>query len=138
MKKRIKHNLSKTTEYKSWTKMKERCYQKSSICFHNYGGRGIKVCDRWLGVEGFINFINDMGKKPSPKHTIDRINNNGDYSPDNCRWADKIMQARNTRQAYLYKGKSLADWGRELNVSKSTFHRHVHKYGYKESIKMHS
>lgn len=95
----IKHNLKKTSEYKSWECLRYRCNCKTSPDYKNYGGRGIKVCSRW---NNFINFYNDMGEKPEPKKnfSIDRINNDKGYSPENCRWVDKKTQARNTRKCH--------------------------------------
>lgn len=89
--------LSKTIEYSSYTNMIARCVSPRATGYHLYGGRGIKVCERWLGNDGFSNFINDMGPRPSVKHSIDRIDVNGDYEPDNCRWVDAFTQARNRR-----------------------------------------
>ena len=86
---------SKTPEYNVWSSMIRRCTIESDAAFDNYGGRGIKVCERWL--ENFNNFIEDMGKRPSDKHSIDRINNNGNYELTNCRWTDRMTQARNQR-----------------------------------------
>lgn len=84
-----------TSEYNIYRHMKARCYSKSNAKYPIYGGRGIKVCDRWL--ESFTNFLNDMGKKPSPIHSIDRINNDGNYEPTNCRWALPKEQSCNKR-----------------------------------------
>ena len=84
-------------EYKTWDGMRQRCLQPSCPLYKNYGGRGIKICDRWQGAHGFANFIEDMGPKPGSKYSIDRIDVNGDYEPSNCRWATYAQQACNKR-----------------------------------------
>lgn len=86
------HGWSGTSEYRSWQSMYRRCYATSNNRFNRYGERGIKVCERW---SDFSNFIADLGPKPTPKHTLDRINNDGDYEPVNCRWATYSEQACN-------------------------------------------
>lgn len=89
------HGLSKHWLYKRWAEMIFRCTNPKCDKFEFYGGRGIKVCDRWLG--GFEPFLEDMGAPPTRAHSIDRINNDGDYEPSNCRWATKVEQMKNRR-----------------------------------------
>jgi hypothetical protein len=85
----------KTPEYRAWFHIKDRCFNQKHRAFRNYGGRGITMCDRWR--DSFENFIADVGLRPSSEHSIDRINNNGNYEPGNCRWADIITQNNNKR-----------------------------------------
>lgn len=89
----LKHGLSNSKEYNCWRNMKQRCLNVNNTSWHRYGGRGIKICKRW--VNSFENFIKDMGSPPSVKHQIDRINNNGNYIPNNCRWVTLTENTRN-------------------------------------------
>lgn len=113
------HGLSMTREYRCWYGMKRRCLEINNPVYHNYGGRGVKICDRWLN--SFENFLSDMGNAPSLKHSLDRYPNvNGDYEPSNCRWATSVEQNNNKQKTVkiTYKGRtqSMKDWCRELNL----------------------
>lgn len=91
----ITHGKSCTQLYKTWTDMIGRCENTHRKCWPDYGGRGIKVCKRWRNT--FLAFLADVGERSSPLHSIDRINNDGNYEPGNVRWATKAQQANNTR-----------------------------------------
>lgn len=102
-----------TPEYRSWKAMLERCRNPNAPNYHLYGGRGISVCDRWIGAEGFSNFLSDMGPRAEGL-TLERIETDGNYEPSNCRWADAVDQAKNRRKTpeYTAQMKANLDAGR--------------------------
>lgn len=112
-----KHGGVGSGAYKSWATMKRRCLDTGFKDYPQYGGRGITVCERWL--QSFANFLADMGERPAGR-TLDRKNSNGDYEPDNCRWATRLTQAGNTGRNHLltYCGAThtLADWARITGI----------------------
>lgn len=121
-----------SSEYKSWEAMRGRCLNPRHKKFSYYGGRGIKVCDRW---DDFQKFLDDMGPKPSPKHSIDRIDVNGDYEPENCRWADKKTQENNRRnnRKVCFRGQLLtaAEIAGMTGINYNTLRKRI-KLGYSE------
>lgn len=123
--------LSLTPELQAWRSMIGRCYNPNCAGFENYGGRGITVCERWLGADGHEHFLADMGVKPSPKHSLDRINNGGNYEPSNCRWALRAEQARNTRKTRMisFSGKTmcLMDWAAATGLSHSIIRHRLNR-----------
>lgn len=111
----------RTSEYRSWAMMKSRVLNSRFPSFKRYGGRGIKMSARWMS---FKNFLNDMGEKPSPKHSIERKNNDGNYTKSNCCWATQIEQSQNTRRNIVITHAGVAEpiswWAREKGINYST------------------
>jgi len=117
----LKHNDTGSRTYQSWDAMIQRVTNPKTKAFKNYGGRGIKICDRW--INSYVNFLSDMGRCP-PGKTLDRKDNNGDYSPENCRWATKLEQSGNTRFCLMitHLGKTMcaSAWARETGLHRNT------------------
>lgn len=112
-------------EYMTWIRMRRRCENPESQDYANYGGRGIMVCRRWSDIEkGFINFLEDMGRRPGIGYSLDRIDNDGDYHPGNCRWATILQQNRNKRTARLITigevTQGLPEWSDESGINQNT------------------
>lgn len=97
------------SEHNTWVSMKSRCQNKKDPNYKHYGGRGIKICDRWK--KSFKHFLHDMGPKPSLNHSIHRIDNYGDYKPSNCKWATRLEQNRNTRWHQNRDQRVMRMWG---------------------------
>ncbi len=115
------HGMSGTPLFKRWKSMMERCYQENKGFYNHYGGRGIKVCKRW---HKFINFYHDNKLSFEPHLELDRINNNGDYKPSNCRWATRKQQCNNTRRnhylTYNNETHTVTEWAELLEIPKQT------------------
>lgn len=126
----ITHGLSKSSEFTTWCGIKQRCLYKKSKAYCYYGAKGITISDSWLKFE---NFFEDMGKKPSPLHSIERIDNSGNYCKENCKWATVKEQAnnKNSNKNITFKGKtqSMINWCKELNLNYSTI-RSRFRYGW--------
>jgi lambda repressor-like predicted transcriptional regulator len=118
------HGMADTPEYNCWIGFKGRCYNHNTTRFHRYGGRGITVCDRWL--ESFENFFEDMGPMPFKGASIGRLDNDGPYCPDNCRWETLEQQANNTSKSHYltHNGETLtvAQWARKLGLNAGTIY----------------
>ena len=112
-----KHGGRGSTEYNIWKNMRQRCNNPRNPAYKNYGARGVKICARW---DDFSLFLKDVGKRPTERHTLDRIDNDGNCESGNCRWALRRTQSRNTRRnrRMTYKGKTqvLTDWANELDI----------------------
>ncbi len=130
------HKMTDTRVYEIWIGMKQRCNNPNYAPFKKYGARGIKVCDRWL--ESFENFLADMGEPPTSKHSIDRIDNNGNYQPSNCRWATPEEQGCNRRTNVVIKfndkEQCLSKWCKELNLDYRSTHGKLRRGKSIESI----
>ena|SRR5688572_1616229 len=116
-------------EYHCWQSLKDRCLNPNNSSYKNYGQRGIKVCSSW--AQSFATFLSDIGPRPSKSHSIDRIDNNGDYSPDNVKWSLPSEQARNTRRTkfltYNNKTLCLLDWSILLKIPWNTLDSRLRK-----------
>lgn len=123
-----RHRQSKTPEHNTWRQMRARCTNARHQKFPDYGGRGITVCSEW---NSFERFLADMGPRPSPKHSIDRKDNDGPYAPSNCRWATSPQQRRNTRTntRLTHRGRTLTltDWAIDLGLAVNTLSRRLTK-----------
>lgn len=122
----VRHLMSKTRVYKTWTSMKHRCNNKDAVNYETYGGRGISVCERWN--ESFEEFYKDMGDRPK-NTSIDRIDPNGNYEPSNCRWADKTTQDENKRKSVKViigdEERNITRLCRDYGVSRSTVQKRL-------------
>jgi len=114
--------MSGTPEYGTWIRTKMRCCNPSLFDYPDYGGRGITVCERWM--HSFENFYSDMGDRPSPEHSIERVDNDAGYSPDNCIWATNEVQANNKRTNHrlTHNGEThtVTEWANMLNINRVT------------------
>ena len=120
-----KHGKFGTPEYWVWHAMLQRCGNPNNKAFNHYGARGIKVVARW---KKFENFLADMGSRPSPKHSIERRNNNKGYSPSNCYWATIAQQANNKRNTLLVGGLPLVEWARKNKMPYTTAYARYRKH----------
>jgi hypothetical protein len=127
-----RENNTITKEYRAYKGMKSRCYSASNSK-KTYQQKGIKVCQRWL--DSFDNFVDDMGESPTNKHSLDRIDNNGDYCKDNCRWATDDTQSNNRGEfnlLYTFDGVTLTlkQWSRKLNIKYLTLYSRMFRDGF--------
>jgi len=125
-----------TLAYQSWSAMNERCRNPKHHAWDNYGGRGITICDRWREFE---NFLTDMGERPGKEYTLDRYpDNNGNYEPGNCRWANRHEQQRNTskNRRFTFNGETLciAEWAQKLKMPYAVVRDRIVKYGWAPEV----
>lgn len=127
----FKHGATGTIEYRTWERIRNRCANANHADYPRYGGRGIVVCARW---GEFSRFFTDMGLRPGPEYSIDRIDNDGEYAPENCRWATAKQQARNksnnSRITWDGEDKTFAEWAETLGIEYDTLHARIKKLGW--------
>jgi hypothetical protein len=132
----VKHGHSKRKQhsrtYRVWAGIRTRCVNPKDTAYQNYGGRGITICDRWK--DSYENFLEDMGERPGKEYSIDRIDNEKGYSPDNCKWATRKEQHRNTRRnvwiEFNGQRKVASDWAAEYGISATTLKYRIFKAGW--------
>lgn len=126
----VNHRLSDHDLYATWTSMRHRCHNPKRNGYQNYGGRGITVCARWR--DSFHNFLTDMGERPSRKHSLDRINNNGNYKKSNCKWSSRAEQNNNKSNNILLTAYgitlNMAEWGHVLEIPKGRIRNRIMNY----------
>lgn len=129
---RTTHGMSESPEFNTWTLILGRCCNPNNAAFSRYGGRGILICDRWKG--SFQAFLEDVGPRPSPEHSIDRIDNNRGYEPSNVRWATRLQQARNKRSNRILTmgGESLpvSVWAERYGLLGGAIRARIDKLGW--------
>ena len=123
------HRIIKTSEYIAWRNMKQRCFNSNNKDYLHYGGRGITVCDRWRN--SFKTFLADMGLKPTSKHSIDRIDNDSNYCPENCKWSTRVEQNNNQRTNHLItiEGKTytIAQWEKKMGYGEQVIYQRLER-----------
>lgn len=122
--------------YMVWIGIKSRCLNPKAPNYENYGGRGIGICDRWKN--SYENFIADVGERPSMKHTLDRVDNDGDYEPGNVRWATRREQLSNTRRSVLVtwngETKTVAEWADQMGITRQSLYRRVKLWSLEDAM----
>jgi hypothetical protein len=125
------HGGTGTPEYSAWKGMIQRCHNTKDKSYKNYGARGIRVCTEWRN--SFAVFLDAIGKKPTSLHTVERINNDGNYEPGNVRWATRLEQNNNTRKNRFIESagetKTLSQWSRQLNIPVTTLWHQLNRGG---------
>lgn len=128
------HGMTHTPTWRSWMGMKARCDNPNAEGYHNWGGRGITYCERW---EEFENFFDDMGEKPDGK-SIDRIDNDGNYYKENCKWATRKEQQNNMRSNVIVEfdglSMTIAQWAEHIGISRSRLQDRLKKWTVKEAL----
>ena len=126
---RLTHGLTRTPEFYIWRTMKARCYNPKQQAYPRYGGRGITICDEW--IDSVETFYKDMGARPTPKHQLDRIDNDGNYSRNNCRWATPLINSNNrsTNRLITFNNETLteAQWCKRAGIGRGNVAKRLAK-----------
>lgn len=129
------HGRTRTPEFTVWQMMLQRCQNPNATSYKDYGGRGIVVCDRW---QSFEHFYADLGDRPSPQHKLERKNNDGPYSPDNCAWATPIEQGANKRNNRILEldgeRRTVGEWARHLKIPKNTLLNRLQRWTLRRAL----